>query len=233
MNFERGTEEIPNFGGGTTVKRWTIPCCALLVAALACGDGEEPGTQDTEPVEDTAAMTPGGGEAGGTAAETDAGVDAGVDAEEEATTMGGETTTATTTTATGAPAPPGGYAVESRPAEGGRLARIEYASPRTVDEVAAFYDGQIQTPQRVEVDVAGDDITAFALSSGTTLTAATTIQDIERLLDQRSEPIVVVSPWQIQRDDPLIRDLRDAGLEDQADQLLQTKSKITVVYAVR
>lgn len=208
------------------MKRGTIPCCALLVVALACGNGEEPDPQDTATVEDTTAMTPGGAEAGGTAAETGA-------TEEEATTMGGETTTATTTSATGAPAPPGGYAVESRPAEDGRLARIEYASPRTVDEVAAFYDGQIEAPQKVEVDVAGDDITAFALSSGTTLSAATTIQDIERLLDQRSEPIVVVSPWQIQRDDPLIRDLRDAGLEDQADQLMNTKSKITVVYAVR
>ncbi len=210
------------------MKRGTIPCCALLVAALACGNGEEPDPQDTAPVEDTAAMTPGGAEAGGTGAEG-----AETAAEDEATTMGGETTTATSTTATGAPAPPGGYAVESRPAEGGRLARIEYASPRTVDEVAAFYDGQIETPQKVEVDVAGDDVTAFALSSGTTLSAATTIQDIERLLDQRSEPIVVVSPWQIQRDDPLIRDLRDAGLADQADQLMNTKSKITVVYAVR
>lgn len=208
------------------MKRGTIPCCALLVVALACGNGEEPDVQDTAPVEDTTAMTPGGAEAGGPAAETDAGA-------EEATTMGGETTTATSPTATGAPAPPGGYAVESRPAEGGRLARIEYASPRTVDEVAAFYDGQIQTSRKVEVDVAGDDITAFALSSGTTLSASTTIQDIERLLDQRSEPIVVVTPWQIQRDDPLIRDLRDAGLADQADQILNTKSKITVVYAVR
>lgn len=211
------------------MRRGTIPCCALLVAALACGGGEEPGPQDTAPVEDTAAMTPGGGAEGRT---TGGGAEA-QRAEEETTTMGGETTTATSTTATGAPAPPGGYAVESRPAEGGALARIEYASPRTVAEVAGFYDGQIQTPRKVEVEVAGDNLVAYALSSGSTLSAATTAQDIERLLDERSEPIVVVSPWRIQRDDPLIRDLRDAGLAEQADQLLDTKSKITVIYAVR
>ncbi|MDX1660194.1 MAG: hypothetical protein R3326_00265 [Gemmatimonadota bacterium] len=209
------------------MRRGTIACCALLVFALACG-GEEP-AEDAAPVEDTTAMTPGGAEetASGTAAESP---DAG---EEEATTTGGEATTATSTTATGAPAPPGGYAVESRPAEGGKLARIEYASPRTVAEVAEFYDGRIETPRKVEVDVAGDDLVAYALSSGTTLEPSTTAQDVERLIDQRTEPIVVVSPWQIQRDDPLIRDLRDAGLGEQADQLLNTKSKVTVVYAVR
>lgn len=205
----------------------TIPFCALLVAALACGGGEEPGPQDTAPVQDTTAMTPGGAE-GETTRETEGGEAAG-----EETTIGGEATTATTTTATGAPAPPGGYAVESRPAEGGRLARVEYASPKTVAEVAAFYDGQIQTPRKVEVDIAGDNLVAYALSAGTTLSASTTAQEIERLLDQRSEPVVVVSPWQMQRNDPLIRDLREAGMQDQADQLLNTKSKITVIYTVR
>lgn len=201
--------------------RWSIPSIALLALAVACGGGAEPGPGDTAPVEDTTAMTPGGG-AAETAGETP----------EPETTTGGEATTATTAAATGAPSPPGGYAVESKPAQGGRLARIEYASPRTVDEVAAFYDGQIQTPQKIRVDIAGDDLVAYALSSGTTLTAATTAQDIERLLDQRSEPMVVISPWQIGRDDPLIRDIRSAGLDEQADQLLNTKSKVTVVYAV-
>lgn len=211
------------------VRRGTIPVCALLVAALACGGGEEPGARDAAPDEDTTAMTP-----GGTAEATTAEAGEAEPAEEdEETTLGGEPTTAATTTATGAPAPPGGYAVESRPAEGGRLARVEYASPRTVAEIAAFYDSQVQAARKVEVDIAGDNLVAYALSPGTTLTAATTAQDIERLLDQRSEPVVVVSPWQVQRNDPLIRDLRDAGLEDQADQLLNTKSKITVIYAVR
>lgn len=212
------------------VRRGTIPVCALLVAALACGGGEEPGPRDAAPDEDTTAMTP-GGTAEATTAE--AGEAEPAEEDEETTTLGGEPTTAATTTATGAPAPPGGYAVESRPAEGGRLARVEYASPRTVAEIAAFYDSQVQAARKVEVDIAGDNLVAYALSPGTTLTAATTAQDIERLLDQRSEPVVVVSPWQVQRNDPLIRDLRDAGLEDQADQLLNTKSKITVIYAVR
>lgn len=205
----------------------TIPFCALLVAALACGGGEEPGPQDTAPVQDTTAMTPGGAEEE-TTRETEDDEAAG-----EETTIDGEATTATTTTATGAPAPPGGYAVESRPAEGGRLARVEYASPKTVAEVAAFYDGQIQTPRKVEVDIAGDNLVAYALSAGTTLSASTTAQEVERLLDQRSEAVVVVSPWQMQRNDPLIRDLREAGMQDQADQLLNTKSKITVIYTVR
>lgn len=43
----------------------------------------------------------------------------------------------------------------------------------------------------------------------------------------------MISSWRMQRNDPLIRDLRSAGLQDQADQLLNTSSKITVVYAVR
>lgn len=207
----------------------TIPFCALLVAALACGGGEEPGPQDTLPVQETTAMTPGGAE-GETTRERETESE---EAAGEETTIGGEATTATTTTATGAPAPPGGYAVESRPAEDGRLARVEYASPKTVAEVAGFYDGQIQTPRKVEVDIAGDNLVAYALSAGTTLSASTTAQEIERLLDQRSEPVVVVSPWQMQRNDPLIRDLREAGMQDQADQLLNTKSKITVIYTVR
>lgn len=210
------------------MRRGTIPFSALLVAALACGGGEEPGPQDTAPVEDTTAMTPGGGE---TAAETAGAETAG--AEAEATTTDEEATTATSASATGAPAPPGAYAIDSRPAEGGRLAEIEYYSPRTVAEVAAFYDAQIQSPRKVEVDVAGDNVVAYALSSGTTLTAATTIQDIEQLLDRRNEPMVVVSPFTVQRNDPLVRDLLDANLQEQADQILNTKSKINVIYAIR
>lgn len=207
------------------MSRWWIPCTAIVALAVACGGGEEPGPQDTAPVEDTTAMTPGGaaGDAGTGTAPADA----------QETTTGGEATTATSVEATGAPSPPGGYAVESQPAEGGRLAKIEYASPRTVSEVATFYDGQIQTPQKVTVDVAGDDLVAYALSSSTTLGPGTTPQDVERLLDQRSEPMVVVSPWQVSRHDPLIRDLRNAGLDGQADQILNTKSKVTVIYAVR
>lgn len=205
------------------MSRWWMPCTVALALVVACGGGEEPGPGDAAPVDDTVAMTPGGGGSDATTEEP-------VEAE---TTMGGEATTASSAEATGAPSPPGGYAVESDPAEDGRLARIEYASPRTVSEVATFYDGRIQTPRKVTVDLAGDDLVAYALSSATTLQAGSTVQDVERLLDQRSEPIVVVSPWKLNRDDPLIRDLQDAGLDGQADQLLNTKSKVTVIYAVR
>lgn len=199
----------------------TVPLSALvLAAAMACG-GDDTDT-DIDAAADTtvAAGAPGGGAADPAATEAQ-------------TTTEGEATTATSASATGAPSPPGGYAVESRAAEGGRLARIEYASPSTVAEVAAFYDGQIQASRRVEVDIAGDNLVAYGLSANTTLGPATTAQDIERLLNQRSESMVVISPWQVQRDDPLLRDLRDAGLADQADQLMNTKSKVTVIYAVR
>ncbi len=151
---------------------------------------------------------------------------------EEATTVEGTATTASDVSATGAPSPPGGYAVESRPAAGGQLAVIEYASPKTVAEVASYYDGQIQAARRVELDVAGDNIVAYGLTPSTTIGPATTPQDVERLLDQRSEPVVVVGPWKMQRNDPLIHDLREAGQDGQADALLNTKSKVTVIYAV-
>lgn len=197
----------------------TVPLSAIvLAAALACG-GEEAADADAPADTTVTAEAPGG-----------AADPAATDAQ---TTTEGEATTATTASATGAPAPPGGYAVESRPAEGGQLARIEYASPSTVAEAAAFYDGQIQASRRVEVDIAGDNLVAYGLSANTTLGPATTAQDIERLLGQRTESMVVISPWQVDRDDPLLRDLRDAGLADQADQLMNTKSKVTVIYAVR
>lgn len=197
--------------------RW-IPILALLLLAAACG--EDRPTDDADSTADTtAAMTPGGA--------------AGGDAAEVATTTGGAATTATTAEATGAPSPPDGYAVESQPASEGALATIEYLSPRTVTEVAEFYDSQIPTERRVVLDVAGDDVVAYGLGSGSTIGPATRIQDVERLLDQRSEPMVVVAPHQLQATDPLIGDLREIGQQAQADELLQTRSKITVVYAVQ
>lgn len=201
--------------------KWSIPLCAALLLAAACGR-KEPAEETGAPATDTVAMAPGGAETASPAPP-----------ESAATTTGGEATTAASAAMTGAPAPPGGYAVESMPAEGGQLAEIEYASPKTVAEVAEFYDAQIQSARRVEVDVAGDNLVAYGLSTGTTLSAATTAQDIQRLLDQRTEPVVVISPWTVQRNDPLIRDLRNAGLNEQADQLLETKSKVTVIYAVQ
>lgn len=196
-----------------------LPLFALVLISLACsgGDGD---ADDTDVAGDTTAagQTPGGGD----------GVAAG-----GATTFAGGATTASSAEATGAPSPPGGYALDSRPAGGGQLARIEYASPLTVNEVAAFYDGQIQSARRVELDLAGDNLVAYGLSENTTLTAASTESDVNRLLDQRTEPIVIVSPWTMQRNDPLIGDLREAGQAAQADALLNTRSKITVVYAVQ
>ncbi|MDX1624518.1 MAG: hypothetical protein R3199_11125, partial [Gemmatimonadota bacterium] len=134
---------------------------------------------------------------------------------------------------TWAPAPPGGYAVDSRPADQGRLARIEYASPKTVSEVAEFYDRQIDAARRVEIEAAGRTVVAWGLSAGTTLEEGSDAGDVERLLEQRSEPMVVVSPWTVSADDPLVRELRDAGQEEQAEALLDTESRVTVVYAVR
>jgi hypothetical protein len=45
--------------------------------------------------------------------------------------------------------------------------------------------------------------------------------------------MVVVSPFTMQANDPLISDLRDVGQQTQADALLNTRTKITVVYAVQ
>lgn len=196
--------------------RW-IPILALLLLASACGDGGS--TDDAAPPDTTAAeMQPGG------AAGTEADV---------ATTTGGAATTATTVEATGAPSPPAGYAVESQPAGEGALASIEYVSPRTVTEVAEFYDRQLPTDRRVLIDVAGDDVVVYGLGSTSTVGAATRIQDVERLLAQRTEPMVVVAPHRLPATDPLIEDLREIGQAAQADELLETRSKITVVYAVQ
>ena len=193
--------------------RW-IPILVLtLLLAPAC---------EREPSDDTAADTelaPGGGVAGS----EDAVV----------TTTDAPATTATTVEATGAPSPPEGYAVESRPAAEGVLAAIEYVSPRSVDEVAAFYDGQVSTDRRVQLDVAGDDVYAYGSGEGSTIGAGSTIQDVERLLEERSEPMIVISPFQMQDDDPLIRDLRDMGQTVQADALKNTRSKVTVVYVIQ
>lgn len=197
--------------------RW-IPILTLVLLTFACGGNDS--TDDAAPA-DTTALEPGGATGGGLA-----------DAE-PATTTGGEATTATTVEATGAPSPPEGYAVESQPAGGGQLATIEYVSPRSVTDVSAFYDGQLPSDHRVRLDVAGDDIVVYGLGSGSTIGPATRIQDVERLLDQRSEPMVVVAPHRLQASDPLIGDLREIGQQAQADALLGTQSKVTVVYAVQ
>lgn len=197
--------------------RW-IPILALALLAFACGGDES--TDDAVPPADTTALEPGGGTGGATDAEP-------------ATTTGGEATTAATVEATGAPSPPEGYAVESQPAGGGQLATIEYVSPRSVTDVSAFYDRQLPSDHRVRLDVAGDDIVVYGLGSGSTIGPATRIQDVERLLDQRSEPMVVVAPHRLQASDPLIGDLREIGQQAQADALLGTQSKITVVYAIQ
>jgi hypothetical protein len=196
--------------------RW-IPILTLVLLVSACGGDDS--TDDAVPA-DTTALEPGGGTGGATDAEP-------------ATTTGGAPTTAATVEATGAPSPPVGYAVESQPAGGGQLASIEYVSPRTVADVSAFYDGQLPSDHRVRLDVAGDDIVVYGLGSGSTIGPATRIQDVERLLDQRSEPMVVVAPHRLQASDPLIGDLREIGQQAQADALLGTRSKVTVVYAVQ
>ena len=113
------------------------------------------------------------------------------------------------------------------------MAAIEYVSPRTVDEVAAFYDGQVSTDRRVRLDVAGDDVVAYGMGESSTIGAGTTIQDVDRLVAERSEPMIVISPFQMQDDDPLIRDLVDMGQQTQADALKNTRTKVTVVYAIQ
>lgn len=196
--------------------RW-IPLLALILALLpACG-GET--AEDADQTADTIALEPGGGIAGAEDAVT--------------TTTDAPSTTATTAEATGTPSPPDGYAVESKPAGNGTLATIEYLSPRTTAEVAEFYDRQVQTNRRVQLDVAGDDIVIYGLGASSTIGPATRIQDVERLLDERSEPMVVVAPHRLQADDPLLGDLRSVGQQVQADALIGTKSKITVVYAIQ
>ena len=193
--------------------RW-IPILALtLLLAPACErDQSEDAAEDAE-------LAPGGGVPGS----EDAVV----------TTTDAPPTTAATVEATGAPSPPEGYAVESRPAADGTLAAIEYVSPRTVDEVAAFYDGQVSTDRRVRLDVAGDDVVAYGMGESSTIGAGTTIQDVDRLVAERSEPMIVISPFQMQDDDPLIRDLVDMGQQAQADALKNTRTKVTVVYAIQ
>jgi len=189
----------------------------LVLAVLACGGDEA--ADEAAPADTTAADATPGGAAAGTETAT--------------TTIGGPATAATTGEAIGAPEPPDGYAVDSRPADAGMLARIEYASPGTVAETAQFYDSQMQAARRVELEVAGDNIVVYAMSPQTTITTATGYTDVQRLLEARSEPMVVISPWTMQRNDPLIGDLRNAGLTAEADNLMLTKSKVTVIYAVR
>jgi hypothetical protein len=197
--------------------RWTLPFCFALGVVFACGGSDEGDEVAPEDTLASAGATPGG--AGGAVST-------------EETTVGAEATTAATVEATGAPAPPDGYAFDSRPAGEGQLAVIEYASSKTVDEVGAFYESQIDAERKVELEMAGDNMIAYGLSAASTIGPATTPMDVQRLLEERSEPILVVSPWKMQRDDPLIGDLREAGLATEADRLLNTKSKVTVVYAV-
>lgn len=199
--------------------RRSIALALILALAAACGQ-DEPADDEIAPGDTVGmALEPGGAASG--------------DAEETPTTTEAPATTASSPEATGAPSPPEGYAIESRPAQGGALAVIEYVSPRTTAEVSEFYDRQMQSARRVVLDVAGDDIVVYGLGANTTIGPATRIQDVERLLDQRTESIVVVAPHRMQSSDPLIRDLRDAGQQAQADALGQTRSKITVVYAVQ
>ncbi len=81
--------------------------------------------------------------------------------------------------------------------------------------------------------MAGDDIVVYGMGANSTIGPATRIQDLERLLTERSEPMVVVAPHQLQADDPLIGDLRSVGQQAQADALIGTKTKVTVVYAIQ
>lgn len=200
--------------------RRSIALALILALAAACGQ-DEPAEDEITPGDTVGmALEPGGAASGG-------------DAEETPTTTEDPATTASTPEGTGAPSPPEGYAIESRPAQGGALAVIEYVSPRTTAEVSEFYDRQMQSARRVVLDVAGDDIVVYGLGANTTIGPATRIQDVERLLDQRTESMVVVAPHRMQSSDPLIGDLRDAGQQAQADALGQTRSKITVVYAVQ
>jgi hypothetical protein len=189
----------------------------LLSVAVACGQG--PPADEIAPA-DTALTLDGGGS--GMPAES----------EEPSTTTTGAATTASSAEATGAPSPPGGYAIESRPMNGGALAVIEYVSPRSPGELADFYDRQMQSVSRIELEVAGENVVVYGLGTGTSIGPATRIQDVERLLEQRTESMVVVAPYRMSGDDPLIGDLRDAGQQAQADALLQTRSKVSVVYAV-
>ena len=118
--------------------RW-IPLVALvLVLAPAC---ERESSEVTDQPADTTALVPGGGTEGGATG-----------AEDVATTTTGTSTTASTAEATGAPSPPEGYAIESRPAAAEALATIEYVSPQSVQQVAEFYDRQVQTTRRVQLD---------------------------------------------------------------------------------
>ncbi len=195
--------------------RTFTPSTLLVVLLLACGGNDE--GEETPGVADTTATAPGGA----------------VGTEESAvTTIGGPATTATSSADIGAPEPPDGYPIDSRPADAGKLARIEYVSPRTVGETTSFYDSQMHPQRRVELEVAGDNIVVYATRPGTAITTALTYTDLQRLLEERTEPMVVVSPATLQRDDPLIADLRSAGLNQQADDLLLTKSKVTVIYAL-
>jgi len=128
-----------------------------------------------------------------------------------------------------APTPPGGYAIETWTSEGGRLAKIEYVSPKSVEEVAGFYDRQFRFPQRVELAADGETMVAYGLTSTTTVSPSSTVRDIEGLLEQRTEAILVVRSWRMAPDDPLVEDLRDAGQDTQADALLETNSKVIVI----
>jgi hypothetical protein len=208
-------------------------CAWIMVAAGtglplagACGDREPvpeqaPPAADTFPAERTASAPGDAGEAPGAAAPTGSAVDRSPSQAIDADSIAGRGD---------APQPPGGYAVLSRPASSEQLARVDYATPRSVAQAAEFYDTQVRAARRVELDLAGDNVIVYGLSPSTSVSAATTIHDVERLLEERDEPILVIAPWTIARRDPLVRDLRAIGQNAQADALLATRSKVTVVY---
>lgn len=237
-----GHSFLPRQEANHTMIRRSVVAVVLLVVLACRGEGEvEPGEPAPPAGADTVdtASRPAVGAI--PEPEADAAPTEGSESDEAVAAVGVDTTATTPDTVAGtteelppvpsatAPAPPGGYAVETRPAQGGKLAKIEYASPKTVREVARFYESQFRFPRRVVLDIMGDDIVAYGLTASTTIGPSTMPQDVERLIDQRTEPLLVVSPWTMHRNDPLIRDLREAGQDAQANALLQTRSKVTVV----
>ncbi|MDX1624813.1 MAG: hypothetical protein R3199_12635, partial [Gemmatimonadota bacterium] len=153
-------------------KAVTIPLRLALILLLALGIGC--GDADVEPVSERAGTPPDTGRRiEATPSETDPTATAEpedpteTEAEVAAEPSAADTTGAPTApppSRTWAPAPPGGYAVDSRPAGEGRLARIEYASPKTVSELAEFYDRRIDATRRLEILTADGSVVAWGLS---------------------------------------------------------------------
>lgn len=208
----------------------------VLAALLACRGGDAPPEEMNRPLDEAIGA---GASADSTeptvtvtqiAAETDteAGSQEGMAPED---TLGGEAPRQAFDEDVASP--PGAYVVESHAGESGKLPMIEYATPRTVQAIAEFYDGQLAGVTRVELEVADQTLIAYGLGRSTSLGETTTFSDLQRLLETRTERIAVVSPWTMSPDDPLIRDLVSEDLEAEAEALLQTRSKVTIVYAPR